>query len=80
MLHVIEDAIMLLMHLLERLQSFSRVIGMKLGTHRTSLYITSMVMAYSVSLIAIPSIYACTIFFYFLLASLDGILLFSISR
>jgi hypothetical protein len=40
---------MLLMHLLERLQSFFRVMGMKLGTYRTSLYITSMVKAYSAS-------------------------------
>ena len=71
---------MLLMHLLERLQSFSKVMGMKSGNHRTLLYIVSMVMAYSASLIAIPSIPVCAMSFYFLLASLGGILLFSMSR
>jgi hypothetical protein len=35
---------MLLMHLLERLQSFFRVMEIKLGHHRILLYIASMVI------------------------------------
>jgi hypothetical protein len=80
MLHVIRDTIMLLMYLLERLQSFSKVMERKLENHKILLYIVSMVIAYSAFLIAILSIHAYAIFFYFLLASLGGILLFFISR